>query len=66
LVLTSNRGEHRTHNPKVEGSNPSPATNSSATYHKILGNRVRMAVELLMGTVLEAISVQILLDGITS
>jgi hypothetical protein len=26
LILTSNRGEHRTHNPKVEGSNPSPAT----------------------------------------
>jgi hypothetical protein len=26
LILTSSRGEHRTHNPKVEGSNPSPAT----------------------------------------
>jgi len=25
-ILTRNRGEHRTHNPKVEGSNPSPAT----------------------------------------
>jgi len=32
MILTSNRGEHRTHNPKVEGSNPSPATILSVTY----------------------------------
>jgi hypothetical protein len=29
LITTSSRGGHRTHNPKVEGSNPSPATKSS-------------------------------------
>ena len=39
---------------------------SSATFHKILGNRGLIAVERLMGMVLVAISVQMLLDGITT
>ena len=37
---------------------------SSATFHKIFGNRGLIAVERLMGMVLVAISVQMLLDGI--
>ena len=39
---------------------------SSTSFHKILGNRGLMAVEKLMGMVLVAISVQMLLDGITT
>jgi hypothetical protein len=27
VILSSNTSGHRTHNPKVEGSNPSPAAN---------------------------------------
>ena len=39
---------------------------SSTSFHKILGNRGLMAVEKLMGMVLVAISVQMLIDGITT
>ncbi len=39
---------------------------SSTSFHKILGNRGLLAVEKLMGMVLVAISVQMLLDGITT
>ena len=39
---------------------------SSTSFHKILGNRGLMAVEKLMGMVLVAISVQMLVDGITT
>ena len=39
---------------------------SSTSFHKILGNRGLMAVEKLMGMGLVAISVQMLLDGITT
>ena len=39
---------------------------SSTSFHKILGNRGLMAVEKLMGMVLVAISVQMLLDGLTT
>ena len=39
---------------------------SSTSFHKILGNRGLMAVEKLIGMVLVAISVQMLIDGITT